>query len=84
MKKRSVIEASADEKIIAYEHHISSHVNLLLAHGKKNANNPTKYTATTSQNYQELMSEGLDNNKTKSQFRKNDHWKFINHARGVS
>ena len=86
MNKRSVIEADADadEKIIAYKHHISSHVKLLVAHGKKNSNNPTKFTSTTSQNYQAFMGKGLDKYKTKSQLRKNDHWKFIGRARGIS
>jgi hypothetical protein len=86
MNKRFAIEADADadKKIIAYKHHISSHVKLLVAHSKKNSSNPTKFTPTMSQNYQELMGEGLDKFKTKNQFRKNDHWKFIDRARGVS
>jgi hypothetical protein len=84
MNKRSVIEADADEKIIAYKHHISSHVKLLVAHGEKNSNDPTKFIPTASQNYQEFMDKGLDKYKTKSQFHKNDHWKFFGRARGVS
>ena len=84
MRKRTVNKTGADEKIVAYEHHIGSHVGLLVAHGNRNSNDPTKLMPTASQNHQELMDEHIVKNKPKGQFRKDDLWKFVDHARGVS
>jgi hypothetical protein len=84
MKKRLVIKTGKAEKIIAHEHHIGSQVELLVAHGDKNSNDPTKFLPTASQNHQELMDEHIVKNKPKGQFRKDDLWKFVDRARGVS
>lgn len=85
MKKRLVIKTDKDEKIIAYEHHIGSHhVELLVAHGDKNSNDPTKLIPTASQNHQELMDEHIVKNKPKGQFHKDGLWKFVDRTRGVS
>jgi len=83
VKKRPAIKIGADEEIIAYEHHIGSHVELLAAHGDKSSNELTKFILIASQDHQELMDEHLKN-KPKGQFRKDDLWKFVDHARGVS